>query len=71
MGKEFYNTHFQKPMKRHDIHLSSTFNSMKASICERYNRIKEKMWEQFTFEGNYEWQNYILGRDFNYNDSEL
>ena len=43
-------------MKNYNINLYSTFSKLKASICERFNRtLKNKMWKQFSFQGNYKW----------------
>ena len=53
-GKEFYNATFQRLMRRYGINRYSTYNNLKASICERFNRIlKQKMWMQFSFRGKY------------------
>ncbi|XP_008544574.3 putative uncharacterized transposon-derived protein F54H12.3 [Microplitis demolitor] len=54
--KEFYNKEFKDLMKQYGINLYSTFNNLKASICERFNRtFKNKMWREFTARGNYKW----------------
>lgn len=56
MGKEFYNKDFQDLMVRYKINMSSTYSGLKASICECFNRtLKEKMWKQFSLQGNYKW----------------
>jgi hypothetical protein len=45
-------------MKKHKINNYSTFSSIKASIVERVNRtLKQLMWVQFSFQGNYKWVN--------------
>lgn len=55
-GKEFYNSRFQALLEKYSIHLYSSFSSLKASICERFNRtLKRKMWMKFSFHGNYKW----------------
>ncbi|XP_048515868.1 uncharacterized protein LOC125502148 [Athalia rosae] len=55
-GKEFYNSHFEDLMRRYKIKLYSTFSNLKASICERFIRtIKNRMWIEFSLQGNYEW----------------
>ncbi|MCI0557607.1 MAG: transposase family protein, partial [Nitrososphaera sp.] len=55
-GKEFYNSNFESLVKRYAINLYSTFSNLKASICERFNRtLKNKMWMQFSLQGNYKW----------------
>jgi L-rhamnose mutarotase len=55
-GTEFYNSHVQAVFKRHGINHYSTYSDKKAAIVERFNRtIKERMWVQFTAQGNYKW----------------
>lgn len=55
-GKEFYNTHFKKLMDRYNINHYSTYSNLKSSIVERFNRtLKNKMWKEFSFNGNYMW----------------
>lgn len=55
-GKEFCNVHFKKLMKEFNINHYYTFSNMKASIVERFNRnLKNKMWKQFSMQGNYKW----------------
>lgn len=55
-GKEFYNTHFQKLMKKYNINHYSTYSTLKASIVERFNRtLKGWMWKQFSLNGSYKW----------------
>ena len=55
-GKEFYNSHFENLMKQYNINSYSTFSNFKATICERFNRtLKNKMWMQFSLQGNYKW----------------
>ena len=55
-GKEFYNKNFQTLMMKYGINLYSTFNNLKASICERFNRtLKNEMWKKFSHRGNYKW----------------
>jgi hypothetical protein len=59
-GKEFFNTKFQSLMKKRKINHYSTFSSIKASIVERVNRtLKQLMWVQFSFQGNYKWVNIL------------
>lgn len=67
-GKEFYNHEFQTLMKKHDIHMYSTFSNLKASIVERFNRtLKTKMWMQFSYRGSYRWLEMLpeLVNDYN------
>ena len=55
-GKEFYNSHFHSLMKKYKINLYSSHSNLHASICERFNRaLKNKMWIQFSKQGNYKW----------------
>lgn len=55
-GKEWYNTHVNKLMKKFNINLYSTHSHLKSSIVERLNRtLKERMWRKFTARGSYEW----------------
>ncbi|KAE9543661.1 hypothetical protein AGLY_002057 [Aphis glycines] len=51
-GKEFYNTTFDKLMKKYNIHKYSTYSTMKACIVERFNRtLKKKKFREFTARG--------------------
>lgn len=55
-GKEFYNQHFQKLMKKHGINHYSTYSKLKASIVERFNRtILNKIWQKFSLQGSHNW----------------
>ena len=55
-GREFYNKNFQDLMKKYKINLYSTYSTLKASICERFNRtLKNKMWVQFSVQDSYKW----------------
>ena len=41
-------------MQQFNIKLYSTYSNLKASIIERFNRtLKNKMWIQFSAQGNY------------------
>jgi len=52
-GKEYYSKHVKELLDKNKITLYSTENEEKSSICERWNRtIKNKMWKQFTVQGN-------------------
>jgi Integrase core domain len=56
MGKEFFNSEFSALMKRNNINHYSTYTTMKAFICERFNRtLKNNMWKTFSLQGNYKW----------------
>lgn len=68
-GKEFYNTHVKRLVTKHNINLYSTHSDKKSSICERFNRtLKERMYEQFTVRGKYEWVSILQGLVNNYNN---
>jgi len=55
-GKEFFNIEFKRLTDRHNINHYTTYSHMKAAIVERVNRtIKEKMWKEFSFQGNHKW----------------
>lgn len=55
-GKEFYNQHFQRLMKKYAINHYSTYSKMKASIVERLNRtILTKLWRTFNLQGTHKW----------------
>lgn len=56
MGKEFYNSDFKKLMVKYNINHYSTYSVKKASVVERVNRtLKNMMWEEFSYQGNYKW----------------
>lgn len=55
-GKEFYNGTVRAMLKHRNIHLYSTFTTLKAAIVERFNRtIKSMMWKEFTLRGSNKW----------------
>lgn len=69
-GKEFYNVKFQSLMKKHNINHYSTYSGMKASIVERLNRtILNKIWQQFSLQGSYDWLSNLRGVIDEYNTS--
>lgn len=56
MGKEFYNKSFNTLMSENGINHYSTFSTLKSSVVERVNRtIKNLMWKEFSYQGNYKW----------------
>lgn len=56
MGKEFYNSLFQKLIKEYDINHYSTYSEMKAAIVERFNRtLKSQMFKMFSKRGTFQW----------------
>lgn len=70
LGREFYNKHFKLLMTKHGINHYSTYSNLKASIVERLNRtIKEKMWKEFSFQGNYKWLELLPKIIYKYNNS--
>lgn len=59
-GTEFYNQHFQRLMKKHNINHYSTYTHLKASIVERLNRtILNKLWKKFNLQGTHKWLNIL------------
>lgn len=69
-GKEFYNQHFQRLMKKHKINHYSTFTKLKASIIERLNRtIMNKLWQQFNLQGSHKWRKNIQSIMKTYNST--
>lgn len=55
-GTEFYNSQFQKLMKKHNINHYSTFSIKKAAIAERVIRtLKEQLFKYFSLNGKYKW----------------
>lgn len=55
-GKEFFNKDFSKLTKEYNVNHYNTFSEKKASIVERVNRtLKNIMWKEFNFRGNYRW----------------
>lgn len=70
-GKEFYNRHFQALMKQHKINMYSTYSNLKASICERFNRtLKNRMWKEFSMQGNYKWLDILPKLVKSYNNTK-
>lgn len=68
MGREFYNAEMTKLMDQRRINRYSTFTTKKAAIVERFNRtLKKKIYQQFSFNGNYKWVNILpdLIREYN------
>ena len=52
-GSEFYNKHVKDLLAKNKITFFSTENEEKSSVVERWNKtIKNKMWKQFTIQGN-------------------
>lgn len=71
LGKEFYNSEFQRLMKRYEINHYSTFSSMKAAIVERFNRtLKTNMWKQIHLRGSYKWIDILSTLLKEYNDTK-
>lgn len=60
MGKEFFNKDFKQLMNKWKINHYSSYSNLKASVVERLNRtLKEKMWKNFSLQGNYKWLNIL------------
>ena len=69
-GNEFMNKIFANLMKKYKINHYSTYNVLKASIVERFNRtLKEKMWRMFSNNGNYKYINKLSELVNQYNNS--
>ena len=74
-GKEFYNEHMYKlfKFKKEDIlekdksgeyknQIYSVFNASKNPIIERFNKtLTNKLWKQFTIQGNQKWLKILPG----------
>lgn len=70
-GKEFFNIHFKRLMEKYNINHYSTFSGLKASIVERFNRtLKNKMWKEFSMQGNYKWLPILSNLLQKYNDTK-
>lgn len=71
-GTEFYNENFKTIVKKFNINHYSTYSTKKASIVERLIRtLKNKMYKQFSFQGNYTWIKGVLEEIVeNYNTSK-
>jgi Integrase core domain len=69
-GKEFYNSKFSALMKEYKIKHYSTYSTMKAFICERFNRtLKSMMWKKFSLQGSYKWLQLLPALLHDYNNS--
>lgn len=56
MGREFFNKDFKALTNKYRVNHYNTFSEKKASIVERVNRtLKNMMWKEFSFNGNYKW----------------
>lgn len=70
LGREFYNKIFEKLMNDMGIKHYSTYSNLKASVVERVNRtLKNKMWKQFSLQGNYKWLDILPKIVEDYNNS--
>ena len=82
-GKEFYNQHMYElfRLKKKDIlekdengeyknQLYSVFNASKNPVIEKFNRtITNKLWKQFTVQGNQKWLKILQPTVNKYNNS--
>lgn len=69
-GKEFYNSHFKKLLRRLNIQLYSISSDRKCSIVERVNRtLKTRMYRSFTARGSHVWYNILDSLVEGYNNS--
>lgn len=71
MGTKFYSSQFKKLVKELNINHYSTYTHIKANFAERVIRtLKEKLWKQFTIQGNYKWID-VIGKIVNeYNNTK-
>lgn len=70
-GSEFIGAIFQNLMKEFNINHYSTFSNLKASIVERVNRtLKNKIWKQFSMQGNYKWVDILAKITNDYNNTK-
>ena len=82
-GKEFYNQHMYKLFKfkdedvlkkdengKYKNHLYSVFNYGKNPVIERFNRtLTNKLWKQFTVQGNQKWLHILQKITAKYNNT--
>lgn len=55
-GKEFFNEHFTKLMKKLNINHYHTYSTTKAAIVERFQRtLKNWLYREFSAQGSYKW----------------
>ena len=70
-GTEFYNKHVKDLLAKNKITLYSTEKEEKSSVVERWNRtIKNKMWKQFTIQGNTQYLEFLPKILKQYNNTE-
>lgn len=70
LGKEFYNQHMKQVFDKYNINHYSTFSYMKAAIVERLIRtIKNRLYVQFSMQGNYKWHHLLPQIIETYNDT--
>lgn len=70
MGKEFYNKKFKELTDKWKINHYSSYTHLKASVVERVNRtLKNKMWRQFSLQGNYKWLDVLSDIVADYNNT--
>jgi hypothetical protein len=70
-GKEFYNKHFDKLMKKHGVNHYSTYSTVKASMAERVIRtLKGKVYKHFSIIGKYNWYNALPNITKTYNETK-
>ena len=70
-GSEFYNKHVKDLLAKNKITLYSTENEEKSSVVERWNRtIKNKMWKQFTVQGNAQYLDFLTKILKQYNNTK-
>jgi transposase InsO family protein len=69
-GKEFENKAFQQFMQQNSVKWFAVTSSVKASLCERFNRtLKTRMFRYFTHRGSYKWVDVLKDLVRSYNQS--
>lgn len=71
LGKEFYNSKFQKMLNdEFNIKMYSVYSVKKACVIERFNRtLKTRMWRIFSAKGSYRWLDILPTLLHEYNHS--
>jgi hypothetical protein len=70
-GKEFYNKSLNAVFKKYHINHYSTYSTKKAQMAERVIRtIKNLIWKEFSFRGNYKWTDILQDIVKRYNNTK-
>lgn len=71
LGREFYNRDMTRLLDMYKVNRYSTSSSMKAMICERFNRtLKRKIYQRFSLNGNHKWVDILQELVNEYNSSK-